>query len=55
MKSKPRGRPPKQQGSKTEVIRARVSPDEKEEIRSLADRLKMSISELILYAIRKLK
>lgn len=56
MKSPPgkMGRPPAQ-NPKTDQVRARVTPEEKEEIRAVAEKLKMSISELILYAIRKLK
>ena len=48
------GRPPAKD-PKTTVIQIRVSPKQKEEIRGIAQRLKMSISELILYSIRKLK
>lgn len=54
MENRNRGRP-KEENTKTEVIRARVTIEEKERIRKKAEDLKMSISELILYAIRKLK
>ena len=49
-----RGRP-KKEISKNDQIRIRVTSDEKKQIKDIADKKHMTISELILYAISKLR
>ena len=49
-----RGRP-KKKISKKERIYIRVSSEEKQQIRDIAEKKRMTISELILYAISKLR
>ena len=49
-----RGRP-KKETSKKERIYIRVTSDEKKQIKDIADKKHMTISELILYAISKLR